>query len=175
MVSQFYRVELIELSSNFAFSKDNWFRGRVVSVNGCESVVIFIDYGDSETVKLEKIRHLPESLRSIPPFAHECKWTSSAQNNEMWTEAAKEALNEICIQFPVDAVFKSRGGVLEVQSLYINGSNVADLITRRLNGESIDSIIQALEEGQGSDQPVMCHIGSSGAFIGADARFVSVA
>ena len=56
------------------FSEDEqWYRGRVLSVqNGGQFEVVFIDYGNSEILSLDKMRQLDETLFAYPPLALEC-------------------------------------------------------------------------------------------------------
>ena len=53
-------------------SGDSWFRAKIVKVTGTEATVRFIDYGNSATVPLSKIRPLDDELVSVPAQARPC-------------------------------------------------------------------------------------------------------
>lgn len=153
----FFTCEICYFSRAQLCSTENWFRGRVVSTDTtkCLASILFVDYGDSQDTKFDKIRELPESLASIPPCARECKCLTLGQDRSMWTEEAAEALTEICtLGTPVEAVFntKSEAGASEIESLHLNGHNVIDLINRRLAGESLQSVVSAQSNERSRDQ-----------------------
>lgn len=56
------------------FSQDNqWYRGIVTSTKPGSYEIFFVDFGNSETIKLENLRPIDPSLTSIPHQAHHCR------------------------------------------------------------------------------------------------------
>ena len=55
------------------FSEDNqWYRARVLSTEGEECEVLYVDFGNMEIVPSTRLRALAPSLSSQPPLAFEC-------------------------------------------------------------------------------------------------------
>ena len=70
------------------FHEDNgWYRAKVVSVEGQSVTVFFIDYGNTETVKIGNLRCASDFVLAIPALSTKCHVSDCIPLNEQsWTE-----------------------------------------------------------------------------------------
>ena len=69
------------------FHEDNgWYRAQVLSVSGNSVKVFFIDYGNTETVKVDNLRNASDFVLAIPPLTTKCQVTDCIPFFEQWTE-----------------------------------------------------------------------------------------
>ena len=150
------------------FSDDSqWYRARVTTVceDGKSCEVLFVDYGNSETVPVESLRIPDPSITTHPPLAFECYLTgvemsTSSDDNELLAMAAKEMTeiigDDICTAEIVTVDDSGRLGVALTNST--TGKNVASLLIQAklvfpvvpqsltVGEERDDEFVQALEE-----------------------------
>lgn len=56
------------------FSEDEvWYRAQVTSINGEDADVLFVDYGNSDTVLTKSLKSLREDLKTTPAYALRCQ------------------------------------------------------------------------------------------------------
>eukprot|EP00117_Sycon_ciliatum_P025851 scpid15754/ scgid5356/ 1-phosphatidylinositol 3-phosphate 5-kinase; FYVE finger-containing phosphoinositide kinase; PIKfyve; Phosphatidylinositol 3-phosphate 5-kinase type III; p235 len=113
------------------FTEDQeWYRARVVAVTGDAADVLYLDYGNSETVPLSGLRALPAKLMKLAPQAKLCSLARGEDDDE-WPETAEVQ------QAFLDHVLSGEGevtmleldqagldGVTPVQ-VWVNGSDIA--------------------------------------------------
>ena len=69
------------------FHEDNgWYRAQVLSVSGNSVTVFFIDYGNTETVKIDKLRNASDFVLAIPPLTTKCQIADCSSFFDKWTE-----------------------------------------------------------------------------------------
>lgn len=70
------------------FHEDNgWYRAQVLSVSGNSVTVFFIDYGNTETVKIDNLRNASDFVLAIPPLTTKCQVADCIPLNEQsWTD-----------------------------------------------------------------------------------------
>ena len=69
------------------FHEDNgWYRAQVLSVSGNSVKVFFIDYGNTETVKVDNLRNASDFVLAIPPLTTKCQVADCIPFFEQWTE-----------------------------------------------------------------------------------------
>ena len=92
------------------FHEDNgWYRAKVLSVSGQSVTVFFIDYGNTETVNLDKLRTASDYVLAIPALSTKCiVGDCTPFNDQSWTE---EEIKKI------EALLHSQEFVAEVTSV----------------------------------------------------------
>ncbi|ORZ36054.1 hypothetical protein BCR44DRAFT_89389 [Catenaria anguillulae PL171] len=77
------------------FTADNqWYRARVRKFNKMQAQVFYYDYGNSETVTLDRLRPLPPQFQQLPPQAQEAK-LSYIRTRPVDLEYGRDALNHL--------------------------------------------------------------------------------
>ncbi|CAF2854243.1 unnamed protein product [Rotaria sp. Silwood2] len=79
------------------FSEDHlWYRARVVLNNNESVLIVFIDYGNSESKPPNEIYPMIESLTRLPAMTVACTLHEAFPSNEnFWTQEATDAFNMI--------------------------------------------------------------------------------
>ena len=80
------------------FSEDEqWYRARVLSVEGGKCEVLFVDFGNTEVVPVTKLRTLIKSLCSHPPLSFECflSGIESSEGDEDFDQLTSEKMLEL--------------------------------------------------------------------------------
>ena len=81
------------------YSKDGeWYRGEVLEAHSDSCRLLFIDYGNVETVKLEDIARCPVEYTSLPVLATKCSLngaTPSTVNDKTWPSEAIVLFQEL--------------------------------------------------------------------------------
>ena len=151
------------------FSNDSqWYRAHVTKVceDGKSCEVLFVDYGNVETVPVDNLRVPDPSITTHPPLAFECYLTgvemspTSSEDNELLAKAAKEMTeiigDDICTAEIVTVDDLGRLGVALTSST--TGKNVASLLiqaklvspvipqTATTGEEKDEEFVQALDE-----------------------------
>lgn len=102
---------------------DLWYRAKILDRSQDETKVLFIDYGN--TVKVAKIKNLPEELLTIPPLAMHC--SLQVAGNTEWSESARALFNKMANEegSSFDLKIVSEGEPKTVM-LYNDGQSVAE-------------------------------------------------
>ncbi|KAI8078174.1 uncharacterized protein B0P05DRAFT_604058 [Gilbertella persicaria] len=148
------------------FTEDNcWYRGRVrrVSHEGIE--VLYIDYGNSETLPLSRVRTLPENFKQLKAQAHEAtlSFVKSPERDQDYGIEAVERFRDLTANKQLVANVDAREGNVLCLTLYdfrkstsaeasINLDMVQDgqaVVTPKVRyARGNESIIKTLEEAQ---------------------------
>ena len=92
------------------YSEDEqWYRAVVKSVDGSTATVHFIDYGNVESVKLEKLKEIESEFLKLAAQAVRCKLFCPGKLN--WTKEESDKLSNIVLdkQLEVDFVTEDNG------------------------------------------------------------------
>ncbi|KAF9352123.1 hypothetical protein BGX34_000166 [Mortierella sp. NVP85] len=122
------------------YSKDNgWYRAKVVrNIPETKSVeVLYVDYGNSETIPLSRIRPLPPQFNSLPHQAHQAvlSFVKVPERNEDYGQAAYEQFEDLVSGRQLVGVVEQREhGVLHL-TLY--DPKVSQDPDRSLNAEMV--------------------------------------
>ncbi|XP_043481522.1 uncharacterized protein LOC122510734 isoform X2 [Leptopilina heterotoma] len=129
-----------------------WYRGKVISKNGTETEVLFIDYGNTSLVK--ELRELSEELKKLTPFARKC----SLKLPENLSEWPKEAQSQLC-EFSADGTCAFTVQVLEegdpaVVDLKLNDESVTEKLLEsiRASGKMTEEKEVEEEEEKNADE-----------------------
>ncbi|ELU14575.1 hypothetical protein CAPTEDRAFT_226977 [Capitella teleta] len=57
----------------------NWYRGRLLSKDGMEAKVAYVDYGNMESVPMSKVKQIKPEFNALPAFAIECSLPGAEQ------------------------------------------------------------------------------------------------
>ena len=112
------------------FSDDMWYRAKVISVLETECCVYFYDYGNKATLPIEKLREMPEEMKSLEAQAIRTKLDNVDPVGESWTDKAKELMdNSLSFQPCVLNVSKVESGfVIGKLTVEESGIDVATLL-----------------------------------------------
>ncbi|OBZ88433.1 Nuclease domain-containing protein 1 [Choanephora cucurbitarum] len=148
------------------FTEDNcWYRGRVrrVSHEGIE--VLYIDYGNSETLPSSRVRALPENFKQLKPQAFEAtlSFIQSPERDQDYGIEAVERFRDLTANKQLVANVDAREGNVLCLTLYdfrkstsaeasVNLDMVQDgqaVVTPKVRyARGNESILRALEEAQ---------------------------
>ena len=151
-----YAIETYEASQNLTclayFKKDKlWYRGLVTHNNNLGEVrVFFVDYGNTEMMKLMYLKHITETYVSKwPSMAIECcldgyqNWMENTKDDTVLLEAFKNLVIEKSFDIKVlRHLSHSNGLVVEMKTE--DGKNVMDLLRQECNSLQI-GIVKAVE------------------------------
>ena len=67
-------------------SDENWYRVRVLDVfDDCKLLVQYVDYGNTETVSVDKLNYLRPELAEVPILAVKCSLSHIKPIDKVWT------------------------------------------------------------------------------------------
>ncbi|CAF1322127.1 unnamed protein product [Rotaria sordida] len=112
------------------FSEDHlWYRARVVLNNNESVLIVFIDYGNSESKPPNEIYPLIESLTRLPAMTVACTLNEAFPSNEnFWTQEATDAFNMIVKNRIVEVHFQQSIGQqwpLHFVKVMLDGQSIA--------------------------------------------------
>ena len=94
------------------FSEDkSWYRASVLKVSGVDVTVLFIDYGNTDTVTKDDLLVLPHSLMAKPAFAYGCR----LHGVKKWKEDQKKKFDAMTDGKIMNAQFLSSEPPYEVE------------------------------------------------------------
>ncbi|XP_067679478.1 maternal protein tudor-like isoform X2 [Haliotis asinina] len=103
------------------YSEDGeWYRGKVMSVQGNNVTVLFVDYGNSDVVKGEDVKMLSPTMLSPGPFALECALEHADPVTQEWTDDAIAYFETLTAEKEITCTFKQGKDV----SLIVDGVDV---------------------------------------------------
>ncbi|GFR68044.1 tudor domain-containing protein 1 [Elysia marginata] len=101
------------------FSEDNqWYRGIIKSLQGSNCNVLFVDYGNEESMNKDTLKALPSEFAMIPAFAYECSLEGT--DGATWSEEAKHFFESIIMDQELQCTFVSKTSV----KILIGGEDV---------------------------------------------------
>ena len=106
------------------FSEDNsWYRGLIVSLQGPSCKVLFVDYGNEESVSTDTLRALPAEFGVVPALAYECSLEGT--DGATWSEEATQFFESIVMDQELECTFVSQKSV----KILISGTDVKSELT----------------------------------------------
>lgn len=111
------------------FSADQqWYRALVMKVAGIDCEVLFVDYGNQETVPLSRVKELRADLAAIPAQAVLCSLMGVKPSEEQWSEEAVTMLYEIMTETQLKVHVLSKSGEKYLTEVVIaeTGESLAD-------------------------------------------------
>lgn len=86
-----------------ALSRDgSYYRANVCEVTDRQTVVNFVDYGNTETVDRHNIRHLPSKYQVLPPLALKCGLAGIAPVCDGWSVKALNLFSDLVMDRVLD-------------------------------------------------------------------------
>jgi len=117
---------------------DGWYRARLLSYNSESAIpdarVLFIDYGDTQTVLLSQMRELPEELEYRLPLANKASIRTAVFGSENWPAETKQTLENLC---PSDVLCEA------------DWTSVGDVSTDSLGKAGPNLLVQSLKTAEG--------------------------
>lgn len=136
------------------FHEDNsWYRGRVLQNLGHSLKVFFIDYGNTETVKMNDIRKAPEYVLAIPALSTKCVVSDCTPLSGVWTEEEKKKIETMLHsgEFTCEIIGTDNSDVnneVYTVKLYNNDAPNTPIFVRPAAGSSQSLKPQSLSVGQ---------------------------
>ena len=110
------------------YSEDeSWYRAKVLSVDNDSVSVLFVDYGNSEVVTMEKIQPIDDQFLSLPAQAIHCSITGDTQRTYS---------SDLVAKF-MEAIYEQEGTIV-VQQVREDGLHIIQLETA--SGELLDHL-----------------------------------
>ena len=77
------------------FTKDDlWYRATVLAAHESDASVLFVDYGNSETLSVSRIKRLTDQFLALPPQAIECTMEGVRPTESDWPEDVVSCFEE---------------------------------------------------------------------------------
>ena len=113
------------------FSEDNrWYRAVVEENNGSALTVRFIDYGNTETLPVERTKVLKDAFFSEPPLAIKCSLHDVQPFvGQTWTEEASTFFEQLTSEKELDAKFVSLTEPFHIQ-LSESGTDIGQKLVK---------------------------------------------
>ncbi|XP_019638854.1 PREDICTED: uncharacterized protein LOC109480923 isoform X1 [Branchiostoma belcheri] len=145
------------------FSEDNgWYRGRIIDTSEEGKLgVQFVDYGNKESVPLEKVHELPADLPKQPPFAVECLLDETKPTGSDWSSVASSWFKEVTIERVLQAEFLNSTEPVRVK-LSDGSEDIGKNMVKRGHAIQEDTEIKAQPSEASLDRPVQVAEVSSG-------------
>ncbi|CAJ1077281.1 tudor domain-containing protein 6 [Xyrichtys novacula] len=98
------------------FSDDNlWYRAEVISKDGNQPLVSFVDYGNGSRVSVSDVREISQDLTESPPQAFLCELEGLDASNGSWDSGAVDKLSALsedkAFQLTVTRVTRDEGKI----------------------------------------------------------------
>ncbi|KAK3602033.1 hypothetical protein CHS0354_015024 [Potamilus streckersoni] len=113
------------------FSEDGaWYRAVVEAVAGDSVQVQFVDYGNTDTVRLESLRRITEDLLQVPSLAAICKLTGLRPLQSVWTVDAKDIMKQLVEDKTVSCKVLDKEDDCLLVELMVEGTNMGEELIR---------------------------------------------
>lgn len=87
----------------------SWYRGQILACQGNACVVLFVDYGNEDTVNKENIRELSPELAHVPVLAHTCSVHGVPQAS--WSAEALHYFDALIMEKELTCTFVTNSSV----------------------------------------------------------------
>ena len=115
------------------FSEDRlWYRAALEEQTASSLTVRFIDYGNTETLPVNKVKILKEDFLCVPPLAIQCSlYGVKPVGSQYWVDKASVMFEELTLGKRLEAKFMSSSVLepFEVQ-LFDYGTDIADELVK---------------------------------------------
>ena len=131
-----------------------WYRCRVAAVESEGFTVFYLDYGNCETVTVDRLKNLVEKFASLPPQAVECILADVSAVGDSWSDEAYDHFQTNVLDKTLLAVIVNinETGVHTVR-LFDMGMSVADKLVEAglaecMSKSDTDSLVEQTEQLQ---------------------------
>lgn len=162
------------------FSEDNqWYRAVVEDNTNGALTVRFIDYGNTETLPISRIKILKDAFFAEPPLVVKCSLLGIKPTvSETWSDESATLFEELTSEKELDAKFSSVTEPFEIQ-LSESGADVGEELVRAKQAVSTQTAIEPIAQGKPASgqytnpvvecgkmyDVVMTHLSSPGKFF----------
>ncbi|KAM6964820.1 tudor domain-containing 6 [Aplochiton taeniatus] len=94
-----------------------YYRAAVVNVSSTKAKVVFVDYGNSETIDRSDMRVLPEKLQALPTFALPCRLAGVRPNGHGWDQPSTDFFTQTVADKILDVLVTEKSEGVYVVSL----------------------------------------------------------
>ncbi|XP_012939180.1 uncharacterized protein LOC101858039 [Aplysia californica] len=128
------------------YSEDSqWYRGKIVSVQRDQCTVLFVDYGNEESISLNNVKQLTPEIARVPIMAYQC--TLDGVKESSWSEAAKEYFESLLMDQELFCTFVTASSV----KIQRDGQ---DVVSQLVSAGHVQSPQSPLPIGSWADQKV---------------------
>ena len=136
------------------FSEDElWYRAIITNITDNQATVIFVDYGNTDTVHLDSLKEVTDDFLQISPFAIRCKLRNASEPSAGWPDEVCSTLESSLLEEDalVAAEFHTTNIPVEAD-LFVNTRNVLDMLNLEKYTETVES--GRIESTETSTEPI---------------------
>ena len=136
------------------FSEDeSWYRAIITNITDNQATVIFVDYGNTDTVRLDSLKEVTDDFLQISPFAIRCKLRNASEPSAGWPDEVCSTLESSLLEEDalVAAEFHTTNIPAEAD-LFVNTRNVLDMLNLERYTETVESDL--IESTETSTEPI---------------------
>ena len=123
------------------FAEDeSWYRATITNITDNQATVIFVDFGNTDTVHLDSLKEVTDDFLQISPFAIRCRLRNASEPSGGWLEEVCSTLESSLLEEDVlvAAEFHTTNIPAEAD-LFINTRNVLDMLNLERYTETVES------------------------------------
>ena len=123
------------------FTEDEaWYRAIIADITDNQATVIFIDYGNTDTVRLDSLKEVIGDFLKIPPFAIKCKLRSVNEPSSGWPNEVCSGMESSLLEEEVLVAAEFHTTNIPVEAdLFINTRNLLDMLNLEKYTETVES------------------------------------
>ncbi|GFY41217.1 tudor domain-containing protein 1 [Trichonephila inaurata madagascariensis] len=87
---------------------NNWYRAEVIHLQDTTAVVLFVDYGNINSVPIDTLKPLDPKFLNIPPYGVRCKLNGITSTADQWSDVAIEAFQDMVLECQLAITFISK-------------------------------------------------------------------
>lgn len=115
------------------YSDGNWYRGKITAISPGGASVLYLDYGNTESVDSSSIRALEPEFFSVPIQAMKCRLAGTQPVSGVgWSGKCISKIQDVLMEKEVEAIYlegdESSGYGVQ---LILDGEDVADILQRK--------------------------------------------
>uniref|UniRef100_A0A8C5M999 Tudor domain containing 6 n=1 Tax=Leptobrachium leishanense TaxID=445787 RepID=A0A8C5M999_9ANUR len=117
-----------------SLTDDNWYRAMVTNLDKDQITVRYVDYGDEETVHLDRLRRLPGCLIDVPVQAFPCRLAGFSPLEGSWNSEASTHFSTRLYHdnLSIEAVDFQPYGMCDIVMLSVNVKIGGDLVNEEM-------------------------------------------
>ncbi|VDI51657.1 tudor domain-containing protein 1/4/6/7 [Mytilus galloprovincialis] len=131
---------------------DAWYRAYIESIDAGKSCVRFIDYGNSDTVEMEKLRKPTPELSSTNAYAFRCKLAGVKPLQAGWNVDSKDIMESLVDDAVTCLVRSSDKGEYTVE-ITVGSKNIAEELINTAVARKDEGPVETVKPIQTTDIP----------------------
>ena len=116
----------------------NWYRAQVVSVDGDDASVLYVDYGNVEKLRVVKLKQLTDKFTKIPVQSFKCCLAGAELLNKNWKKEIRDQFDSI-LGNPVQCKFVQKSGEMYLVELRTqDGKNLNEMFLGNVQQKQLE-------------------------------------